>query len=156
MDRQLIERFWAKVDVGDVDACWPFREWTDPKQGYGKFRVGKRKWPAHRYAWFATNGEIPAGLFVCHSCNNEPCCNPKHLYLGDRKRNSGDAARDGLYAVGERNGLSKLTTAQVLEMREIDRQSNERGTRAMLSRKYGVTDRLVSAICKRQIWKHLV
>ncbi len=154
MDKKLIARFWNKVDVGADQSCWNFREWKT-KQGYGKFRVGKKKWMAHRFAWLVTNGDIPEGLFVCHECNNEPCCNPGHLYLGDRKRNSGDAARDGLYAVGERNHLSKLTEHDVKEIRWIDFVFQRRGTRALLSRRYGVTDTNITNICERRTWRHI-
>ncbi len=110
---------------------------------------------AHRFAWFITNGEIPERLCVCHRCNNESCCNPAHLYLTTREENSKDAKRDGLYAVGEENGLSKLTDKQIREIRMIDNHCKERGTRALLSRLYGVSDTLISHICNGKIWKHL-
>jgi hypothetical protein len=70
-------RFWEKVDrSGD---CWT---WTasDNGQGYGQFYLRSgRKVHAHRYAYEAVVGPIPAGLELDHLCANPSCVNPRHL-----------------------------------------------------------------------------
>jgi hypothetical protein len=49
-------------------------------------------------------GLIPPGLLVCHSCDNPPCCNPNHFFLGTALDNNGDAKRKGRTCSGLRNG----------------------------------------------------
>lgn len=99
------ERFWSQVARSD-DGCW---EWTgrrkkNKKQHYGLVRVYvgkrngrsvKRQFMAHRVAWELTNGPIPAGLFVCHHCDNPPCVRLDHLFLGTHKDNAADAQAKG-------------------------------------------------------------
>jgi hypothetical protein len=86
------EPFWAKVDVSDSASCWP---WTGHRDARGYGRTTKRSTTAHRVAWEVTHGEIPAGLFVCHRCDNPPCCNPAHLFLGTAGDNARDMAAKG-------------------------------------------------------------
>ncbi|ASX98772.1 HNH endonuclease [Arthrobacter phage Colucci] len=88
----LEQRFWAKVAVKEPRECWP---WTGSMhaQGYGKLGAGKRgkSFLAHRFAYELTNGPIPDGLHIDHTCHNgtdcpggktcqhRKCCNPSHL-----------------------------------------------------------------------------
>jgi HNH endonuclease len=68
-------RFWQKVDIGD---CW---HWTANTchQGYGFFKLDGRNQRAHRVAYEALVGPIPAGLQIDHLCKNRTCVNPDHL-----------------------------------------------------------------------------
>ena len=93
----LDERFWAKVDRASSDACWPWLA-THGRFGYGEFKVGGRSGrsvKAHRVAWELTHGPISDGLFVLHRCDNPPCCNPGHLFLGTHADNMRDMAQKG-------------------------------------------------------------
>jgi hypothetical protein len=61
--------------------------------GYGLLTVAGRTTYAHRYAWELANGPIPGGAWVLHRCDNPPCCEPSHLFLGTRESNQVDMAR---------------------------------------------------------------
>lgn len=80
--------FWAQVHKsGD---CWEWKGKRYPS-GYGRHS----KFYAHRVAYELVHGPIPAGMFVCHRCDNPPCCNPAHLFLGTPEDNAKDRERKG-------------------------------------------------------------
>jgi len=107
---KYIERFWARVKKGKPDECW---EWTASKnpKGYGWFRPGSKGCPfhAHRIAWRIANGPVPVGLCVLHRCDNPPCCNPHHLFLGTQLDNVRDKVQKGRAGHRGRTGLRKDT-----------------------------------------------
>lgn len=78
-NRTVSDRFWAKVNK--TESCWL---WTAATAGgYGRFRVRTDKgWAmrgAHRWAYEAVRGPIPAGLVLDHLCRVRSCVNPDHL-----------------------------------------------------------------------------
>jgi hypothetical protein len=95
--RPIAERFWPKVDRNGPNGCWV---WTGSlgAKGYGRIGSGARGAPtllAHRVAWGFKHGPIPDGLFVCHKCDNPPCVNPEHLFLGTNRDNILDCMSKG-------------------------------------------------------------
>jgi hypothetical protein len=74
--------------------CW---EWRGARSadGYGQRRIGGKLLYLHRLAYEWAAGAIPAGMLVCHRCDNPPCCNPDHLFLGSRADNARDMCRKG-------------------------------------------------------------
>lgn len=86
---------WTHVDQIDGQ-CWPVSVGVSRnKDGYGALWFKNRTYLAHRLAWEATNGPIPAGLNVLHKCDNPPCCNPNHLFLGAQQDNVDDCIAKG-------------------------------------------------------------
>ncbi len=151
------DRFWQKIAVGDVDSCWEWQRFRNPL-GYGRFRFEGKTELAHRIAWELTHGEIPVGMFVCHSCDNPPCCNPAHLWLGTNAENIKDAARKGRgyrggtppYYSGADHPSAKLTEGDV---RAIRQRASE-GCPS-LAREFGITRDHVRRIILRQAWNRL-
>lgn len=100
---------------------------------------------APRAAYTAWVGDIPAGLVVCHYCDNPPCINPRHLFLGDRLENSHDAVKKRRVANGERKASQvKLSDAQVREVRLRYRAGGI--TQRALAEEYGVSQQLIGLI----------
>lgn len=98
---QALER---NVQRGPSDGCW---EWRGRRNhsGYGLIRVGDAKAVlVHRYAYQTWVGSIPAGLYVCHHCDNPSCCNPAHLFLGTDLDNIRDMQQKNRHAQHERHG----------------------------------------------------
>ena len=95
-DFKLFKRFIAKVLVPQEaeSDCWLWTGYT-LRGGYGQIKVGKRAECAHRVSYELFCGDIPEGLFVCHSCDTRNCVNPAHLWLGTVKDNSRDMIAKG-------------------------------------------------------------
>jgi hypothetical protein len=114
------ERFWLKVNKSgpvvrdDLGPCWV---WTGRTRntGYGGFG---RSWLAHRFAWELTNAPIADGLCVLHRCDNPPCVNPAHLFLGTQADNNRDCG-----AKGRNNTVGKSRMTHCLKGHEY---GNER------------------------------
>jgi hypothetical protein len=89
----VLERFWSKVDVGEEDDCW---EWTGYRyRKYGRFNFESVSRLAHRVAWILLHGPLPDEQKVLHSCDNPPCCNPLHLFVGTQTDNMQDMIAKG-------------------------------------------------------------
>jgi hypothetical protein len=147
--------FWSRVKPTIGDACWPWlgRRMVKEPYGVGVF-FGKTHFLAHRMSWILHFGPIPDGLLVCHRCDNPPCVNPQHFFLGDDAANSADRKRKGRGrpAYGERSGTAKLVAANVIEIRR--RRASGEST-ASIGRDFGVTNSMVSHICTRRAWRHI-
>lgn len=86
------KRFWAKVDILDIDSCWNWKRGLFTS-GYGQFWNGGTSVHAHRYAYEDYyNTKIPSGKLVCHKCDNRKCCNPNHFFVGSQSANMQDAS----------------------------------------------------------------
>lgn len=88
------DRFWSNVDrTGD---CWI---WIGSRLPSGYGRIGGRGY-AHRVSWALANGPIPAGMCILHRCDNPPCVNPSHLWIGTVADNMHDRDRKGRHRYG--------------------------------------------------------
>lgn len=173
---KLGRRFWSRVDRnGD---CWL---WTGSTvgRGYGKVGAFGKTYRANRLAWELTNGPIPDGLLVCHTCDNPACCRPEHLFLGTGIDNNQDAAAKGRTAKGERSrsvkyrdslprgnahysrntpeklargeqhGMSKLTRDQVAQIRGMVEQGEKYRSVGI---SFGVSKSCICSIIKGKTW----
>lgn len=93
-------RFNAKVIQRGPGECWPWAAATN-LGGYGIFQINGKPYGAHRVAYIIKNGDIPEPMCVCHTCDNPPCCNPAHLWLGTMTDNRADCVRKGRQAKGD-------------------------------------------------------
>jgi hypothetical protein len=89
------EYFFHYTDVRGEDECWP---WTGLRNrtGYGQLKGTKyRGRLSHCISWIIHNGPLPEGMRVLHRCDNPPCCNPKHLFIGTQADNVADMVAKG-------------------------------------------------------------
>lgn len=114
----LLYRLTQQVEVTE-SGCIEFTGWLNPK-GYGRIRCRGKKTQTHRAVYEEFVGPIPAGLLVCHTCDNPPCCNPEHLFLGSHSENQLDAVSKGRQGMmhGEAHPSSKLTMEIARQIRQ--------------------------------------
>jgi hypothetical protein len=166
MDELDIARFWGKIDrSAGPDGCWLWLCSRNAK-GYGTFTVtrgGRRNEGAHRWAFELTYGPIGTGLCVCHRCDNPPCCNPTHLFLGTQSENLRDMVakgRQGGYPAnhpnrprGDRHVNSRLSETLVREIREwlsagvLDSE---------IARRLGVNPETIRNVRLGKTWRHVI
>jgi HNH endonuclease len=153
----VAERFAAKLRAMP-SGCVEFSGQRDHK-GYGRFWDGVTKGLAHRYAWTSARGEIGEGLHVCHACDNPPCCNVDHLFLGTNADNVADAVAKGRprgAAItpmrGERNPRAKLTDAQAVEVKRLLGMPRYHGHLADIGRRFGVAAAVIANIRDGRAW----
>lgn len=99
VERSVEDRFWSHVAIGSEDACWEWKA-ARGRQGYGAFGMGGTMRIAHRVAFEFTHGRVlRRDELACHHCDNPPCCNPKHLFVGTKLDNARDAIAKGRRSV---------------------------------------------------------
>lgn len=152
-----------RIDRRGPDECWPWRGSTNGR--YGVLSVEGRSVYAHRRSYEAAYGPIPPGLFVCHTCDNPPCVNPAHLWLGTNADNQRDAMAKGRNgerthperkARGERCHTARLSAADVAAIRLRYRPG--RGSpdnTSSIAREYGMGRSAIWSLIKGLSWAHI-
>lgn len=153
---QLPARIRAKISV-DPEGCWMWTGSVTRYGGYGQVWIDGGVLLIHRLAWELTHGPIPDGLKVLHDCDNPPCCNSEHLFLGTQADNMADMRAKGRHrfgiSQGEKHGCAKLTAVRVRSLRMI----RELGvSHRQLGNMFGVAHSTAARICRRELWKHVV
>lgn len=150
------ERFWSFVKIGP--GCWEWQGATY-QSGYGAFsgtrRQGRhgRSFRAHRYAFqLANGGKEPEGL-VCHHCDNPKCVRPDHLFVGSAADNAHDRDHKGRSARGANNGNARLDSATVSEIRRLKADG---ASERQLARQFGVSNRTIGRVVRRECWRHVL
>lgn len=161
-----VERFLARICK--TDYCWI---WTGPRnhRGYGSFSRRKGSIATHRFSWEIHRGPIPENLHVLHKCDNRPCCNPNHLFLGTHADNMRDMAEKGRSCKGDKNNSrlhpeslrqgsannkAKISESDIVAIRTTYRSGLV--TLKQLAIPLGITEFTVSQIIRRKTWKHVI
>jgi hypothetical protein len=83
------------------------------KGRYGQTKILGKTELVHRVVWKLVYGEIPEGLCVLHSCDNRPCINIEHLFLGTKTDNNRDRDKKGRQAKGNKIWTNKLSEQDI-------------------------------------------
>jgi transposase-like protein len=147
-----MERYFEKVDRRGPDDCW---EWTAARfdKGYGAFRLGDKQLKAHRFGYEAQVGPIPEGQYVLHRCDNPPCQNPGHWFLGTHKDNAEDRETKGRGGRHYQGSFSEPKWAAG-EVRAIRLAAQAGETHVSIAARYGSNQGTISAIVRRETWRH--
>ena len=155
--RPLAVRLYSRVRV-TPSGCWEFTGCCHPVRGYGQISRGARTEglvETHRASWEASRGPIPAGLFVCHHCDNPPCVNPDHLFLGAPADNAADMAAKGrgrgVEGLENWNGRLPRESVEEIRRRYVPWSRGPNGSRA-LADEFGVTHQYVIDLAKKK-WR---
>lgn len=125
-------------------------EWTGcrDKNGYGGIQHLGEKRRVHRVVWELSRGSIPAGMVVCHRCDNPACLNLDHLFLGSVADNNADKFRKGRHSHGSSHGMAKLSASDVEAIRAKAGQTNKQ-----IAAEFAVSASLVGQIRQGLIWR---
>ena len=153
-EAKALKRLFDKAVYGD-NGCMEFVGSTDD-HGYGCLRFKGPVVKAHRVSYILLVGDIPPDMNVLHSCDNPPCINPEHLFLGTDADNSQDMINKGRSKSarkGSENGRALVTEADVIEIRRLYNEGVM--TISELARRYKLTWRPTQMIIDRITWRHI-
>lgn len=155
MRTNTINDYYNKIDKSNIDGCWIFTGYLDSK-GYGAIRLGEgKRILTHRLAYHLANPDwlLSSKLFVLHKCDNPPCVNPEHLFLGTGKDNMQDKTQKGRAAKGEQirkgNGLSREKVIAIFSLK------NDGLTHEKIAKKIGCCQTSVSNVLNGKCWSWL-
>lgn len=151
MNLRLEEKLMAQLYI-QRDGCWIY---TGGHDGYGYGFMCRNR--THVISFECFKGNVPIGMYVCHSCDEPACFNPDHLYLGTHYDNIQDMWKSGRGVmpdrVGSNNGAAWLNEKLVVEIRELYATGDY--TQTELGRKYSVDNTTIYKIVHRKLWRHI-
>lgn len=178
-----IGRFCSNAVIeAKTDGCWIWSGSKD-KDGYGRFGIKRKTYRAHRVSFAIYKGSVARGINVLHHCDNPPCVNPNHIFVGTNRDNSMDMVAKKRQAAGNRHGFKTHPESIPRGDRHFARKNPERMARGeavntavltaddvlairdeytprmmsftKLASKYGCSHQNIREIIHRRTWRHV-
>lgn len=146
-------RIMIGVVKNEESGCWEWKRSSDG-WGYGKISIQHKLEKVHRVMFSLANGPIPTGMCVCHKCDNPPCCNPDHLFLGTHADNRRDMIQKGRLSdqSGTLNSQAKINDNIAREIRSLYANGV---MQKLIAEKYGISTGIVNRVVLRRNWKNI-
>lgn len=155
------ERIFEKVDRNgpipkhfpNLGRCWIFT--GSSVKGYGLIGAGGANGGmllTHRVVWEMINGKIPSGFWALHRCDNPPCCNPSHVYLGTMLENTEDKISRNRQCAAESVWCAKLKRSDIPKIIALRKSGL---TQRVIASKFSVGQWQISKILSRKCWKSI-
>lgn len=137
----------SRCKTDPISGCWI---WQGSRHEFGYGTMSERNKPVkvHQRIYELCVGPRN-GLCVLHRCDNPPCCNPDHLFLGTRLDNVRDCISKGRFPVGHRNAMSKLSPSNVAKIR------NSNLPELTLAKRFGVNRSIINRVRNRKTYREL-
>jgi HNH endonuclease len=154
----ILERLNKRIDRGSGNNC---HIWKGAKSqaGYGVYKIFRKDnskdfklYFCHRLIYELIKGPINE-LHILHSCDNPLCVNPDHLRTGTHAENMKDKAIRKRQPYGEQVAISKLTSEQVQEIRNL--RNAQHLNFCHLAQLYKVSRVTIRNVINRVTWKHI-
>jgi hypothetical protein len=157
VDKCIVKLFWRLVKKGAPNECWPWLGALDSRGRYGVFLDSEqqREIVASRFVLQLILGRrlvpnVERHIFACHTCDNPPCCNPKHIFAGDNLANQRDSVAKNRHVSQHHKNGAVLTEEEILEIR--GRYS--RGEFGIdLASEFGVSRAAIHTIVSGKTWR---
>lgn len=141
-----------KIDFEVRNGCFEITSHKLDSNGYAETMIRGRTTKIHRHVYEQCFGKIPAGLVIRHKCDNRACINPEHLEVGTHRENIGDMISRNRQAKGSRKPFSKLTEADVIEIKSL---LSKGMTNRSIAGIYSIDESVISEIKHKKAWKHV-
>lgn len=149
------EAIFLRLLSQQTDDCieWPY---SSDAAGYGAIHLNRKRESVHRVAYLMNFGAIPDGLHVCHSCDNPPCFNPRHLFAGTGEENQADMKSKNRSTFGIRNKMAKLDDDKVRKIRSLYQKGIRGFGKESLARQFGVSPGAILKIIRGTTWERVL
>ena len=151
--KNLLDRFWEKVDIRREDECWEWQASIDKVTGYGRFNLYGNNEHAQRVSWVIVYGHLDKEFHVLHKCDNRKCVNPKHLFLGTNLDNIQDKISKSRQSKGIERPAHKLNDKKIQRIRSLHKSGMY--SQSALSKIFGVSDSQISLAVNYKSWRHV-
>lgn len=153
-DDQKLSRLVSRLNrrhIKTESGCWEWDGAAVDENGYCQIKIDNVCYYVHRVSYETFIGPIPNEMKVLHRCDNPPCINPEHLFLGTYQDNMNDMVKKDRQARGERHWKAKLTQKEALKL--IEMYATGEYSQKQLGEIFGITQSAISSITRGDLWK---